>query len=289
MTEKTEVLVLGGYSAGKTHFGAQLLARLHKRRGQLLMRGAAPNLSLFDTALACLSEGKTSEHTSSRLYGTLTIPTVSAQGHPIDLSWPEYGGEQLDDLAHKRSVPSGWRTRLRGSDHWVLMLRLLQNKTADDLLTRPLDAILSSTPAKTSASKENEAFKWSSQATLIELVQILLHARGAGTTRELEAPKLLVLLSCWDELNFTHDVRPRDALELHLPLFNSFLSANWTAPSCAVYGLSSLSKSLKHDKPDPEYQELGPEAFGYVVLPSGEQSPDLTLPVAILAEDAFGK
>src|SRR5438876_9431184 len=77
MSEKTEVLVLGGYSAGKTHFGAQLLARLHRRTGELQLRGASPNLSLFDGALACLSEGRASDHTSSQLYHTLTIPTVT--------------------------------------------------------------------------------------------------------------------------------------------------------------------------------------------------------------------
>jgi len=287
MSEKTEVLVLGGYSAGKTHFGAQLLARLHKRSGQLQLRGAAPNLSLFDSALACLSEGKTSEHTSSQLYGTLTMPTISAAGQQIDLSWPEYGGEQLDKLAQRRSVPSAWRSRLRDSNHWVLMLRLLHTKAADDLLTRPLDSILSNTIGDGTTAKENEDFKWSNQATLIELVQILLHARGTGTTRELGVPRLLVLLSCWDELGFSLGTRPSDALKLHLPLFNSFLHANWTDGSFAVYGLSSLSKSLKSTEPDPEYQERGPEAFGYVVLPDGAQSPDLTLPVAMLAEEVF--
>lgn len=283
MKTRTEILILGGYSAGKTHYGAQLLARLHKRSGTLQLRGAAPNLSLFDIALASLSEGRASEHTSSQVYGTLTIPTVSGDGSKIDLSWPEYGGEQLDKLTEKRSVSQAWRSRLRDSNQWVLMLRLLRTKSADDLLTRPLESILEKS-VESEISETEDTLKWSSQSTLIELIQILLYARGIGSTRSLKVPKLLVLLSCWDELDLAPGTRPNDALQLHLPLFNSFLNANWDKKSLLVYGLSSLSKSLSDTDPDPEYLQKGPEAFGYVVLPDGSQSPDLTLPVAVLAQ-----
>jgi Double-GTPase 1 len=282
MTNPINTLVLGGYSAGKTHFGAQLLSRLHSRSCELELRGAAQNLSLFEGALARLADGMTSEHTPGHLYGSLRIPALSKHGVPMDLIWPEYGGEQLDKVMKERKMPPEWRDRVKESNHWVLMIRLLHTKRQDDLFNRP-STVEPETNDEGATPKSSSAAKWPNQALLIEFVQMLLFAHGSGVTRKLQSPRLLVLLSCWDEIPNSEAATPRETLKEYLPLFNSFLAANWEKESLLIYGLSSLSKSLKADDPDPEYQEKGPEAFGFVVLPDGNKDSDLTLPISRLA------
>jgi hypothetical protein len=51
-----------------------------------------------------------------------------------------------------------------------------------------------------------------------------------------------------------------------------------------VYGLSSLGKTLRKDEPDDDYLNSGPEQFGYIVMPDGSRTPDLTAPIADLAK-----
>jgi len=41
-----------------------------------------------------------------------------------------------------------------------------------------------------------------------------------------------------------------------------------------------LGKALDEKEPDKDYLDGGPEDFGYIILPDGSQSSDLTLPVS---------
>ena len=280
MNDPIQVLILGGFSAGKTHYGAQLLSRLYHRRGELQLRQAAPNLSLFEAALTKLSEGMTSEHTSRDLYETLVIPTRNSAGDQIDLVWPEYGGEQFDDIAKKRLIPPAWATRVLESNHWILVIRLMSIKSEYDFISRPLDILSMSSSTQASQESQKSSVAWFTQSSLIELMQVLLFVKGQSIVRRISEPKLLVLLSCWDELDVQIGERPRDILATYLPLFCRFLDVNWIPESLLTYGLSSLSKKLSSEVPDEEYKNKGPESFGYVVLPDGSQSSDLTLPIA---------
>jgi hypothetical protein len=282
MTENINTLLIGGFSSGKTHFGAQLLARLQKKSGELELREAAPSVALFEEALTRLAAGMSSEHTARQMFGDIKIPTADRSGRGIDLIWPEYGGEQVDDIASKRLISPRWRKRTRECDHWVLLIRLLHIKTEDDLVSRPLDKLYTERRQADNRPKEN-AFNWSSQALLLELMQLLLYVREQSTCRRLYRPKLLVLLSCWDEMPVTKMTIPGSVLASELPMFYSYLRANWDEDALTICGLSSLSRNLKPDVPDPEYVDRGPEAFGYIVLPDGTETSDLTLPIARLA------
>jgi hypothetical protein len=104
---------------------------------------------------------------------------------------------------------------------------------------------------------------------------MLVYVRGAISTEPLRSPRLCLLLSCWDELS-TND-RPAAVLEQRLPMFANFVASTWAEP--IVLGLSALGRPLSTHDRDAEYVARGPEQFGYVVLPDGERSPDLTLPI----------
>ncbi len=276
------LLVIGGPDTGKTHFGAQLLARLNRQRGRLHMRSAPWNVVPFESTLLRLSQGMTAGHTPTEQYAEVTLPVADTAGGAIDLVWPDYGGEQIDNLLCYRQVPAGWRQRLLASDGWILFVRLQHVHIEQDLLSRPPGEAV---PLATETAPQG--FRWSDQARLVDLLQLLLFVKGVGTIDRLRSPALTVLLSCWDEITgLSADLAPAQLLAERMPMLSSFVETNWMHECLSVIGLSSLGKVLREDTPDEEYLDAGPEAFGYVVLPRGERSSDLTLPVAELAARA---
>ena len=94
-------------------------------------------------------------------------------------------------------------------------------------------------------------------------------------------PHLVVLLTCWDEIDSPG--KPIDVLQQRLPMFGDFVASNWK--DFSVLGLSALERPLDKKKPDNDYITQGSERFGYVVLEDGTHSPDLTLPIRELLAD----
>lgn len=283
MSQPSKILIIGGFSVGKTLFGAQLLSRLQARESSFHLREASPNMALLEEALVKLSEGMTPAHTSRDLYGTIVLPVQDNKCNMLDIVWPEFGGEQVDDFVARRTVTSEWVSRIREADSWVLMLRLMKFRTEEDLVSKarsPLSAKIAPKSMSNETPTAPKEFEWSAQAKIIELMQMLLYYKESSIYCKIEIPRLTILLSCWDELEKPEGTVPAKVLSEHIPLFSNFLEANWHSGDLTVYGLSALSKPLKTDIPDEEFRRLGPEKFGYVVLPTGAVTPDLTVPIA---------
>ncbi len=268
------ILLIGESDVGKTHYGAQLLKRLMKRDGQLRMNGAATNLEPFESAMSCLDEGMAAGHTAASTYVDSIWPITDAQGRSAELIWPDYGGEQIKAISDTRRIPATWQSRVVSAPAWLLLIRLQKTRITADIFSRPLHAL----PITNTESHEIQI---SDQARLIELLQILLYIRGMVSTKPLVSPRLCVLLSCWDELGV--EDAPPDLLKSRLPMLSSFIHNTWAKPS--VLGLSALGQALSPRDPNDEYSNRGPEQFGYVVLPGGQHSPDLTLPIQFLLDD----
>lgn len=269
------ILLIGESGVGKTHYGAQLLKRLMKGDGRLRMDGLATNLEPFEAALECLNEGMAAGHTATTTYIDSIWPIADSDGGKIELVWPDYGGEQIKAVSSTRRIPSAWRVRALSAPAWLLLVRLQQTRVSDDIFSRPLSELKE-------ACSDSREVQISDQARLIELLQILLYVRGAIRSEPLRNPRLCILLSCWDELGTTDT--PAAVLEQRLPMFASFIAGTWTEPS--VLGLSALERPLSPRDRDKEYAARGPEHFGYIVLPNGERSPDLTLPIQRLLTTA---
>jgi hypothetical protein len=265
---ENSILLIGESGVGKTHYGAQLLKRLMKGDGQLRMDGAATNLEPFEAAMESLNEGMAAGHTPTATYIDSIWPIADAQGRKAELVWPDYGGEQIKAISSTRRIPAAWRARVIASPAWLLLVRLQQTRVSDDIFSRPLSTLKG-------AGVENHEVHVSDQARLIELLQMLVYIRGAISAQRLESPRLCVLLSCWDELGA--DEHPSAAFEQRLPMFSSFVQSTWEDAS--VFGLSALERPLSSRDRDIEYASRGPEQFGYVVLPDGQRSADLTLPI----------
>lgn len=266
------VLLIGESNSGKTHYGAQLLGRLQMRRGALRMIGA-PSLGAYQAALQRLNNGLAAEHTAQAVYADSLWQVQDSMGRMADIHWPDYGGEQVKDILERRAISKAWCERTRNSHAWVLIVRPRQAEGRADIFSRPLADLRG-------RAEGNTGFELSSQARLVELLQIMLFARGTGLRGPLEQPRLCVLLSCWDELGIQDGAQPAEVLRDHLPLLSAFLNANWNELS--IFGLSALERDLDPDTPDDDYVNRGPEAFGYVVKDDGTHDADLTLPLARL-------
>jgi hypothetical protein len=267
------ILVIGEFGVGKTHFGAQLLKRLMTSGGVLRMDGAASNLEPFQIAMEKLNNGLLADHTPTSTYVESVWPVTDRNGRHIELVWPDYGGEQIGSIVNTRRIPKTWRDRLVASSAWVFVIRPHLTQSSDDIFSRPLRDL-------TIKSAETTEARISGQARLVELLQMFLYARGSNTQSRLQMPKLSVLLSCWDELGIT--APPAKLLSQQLPLFFNFVSSNWTKEGFQILGLSALGRTLDQTRKDMDYVALGPESFGFVVLPDGTQSSDLTIPVTML-------
>lgn len=276
MAAQHTILLVGESNVGKTHYGAQLLKRLMVKACALKMTGAPTNLEAFTTALSCLTEGKSTDHTPADIYVESVWPITDEAGRYAELVWPDYAGEQVRNLVAQRRIPAAWRDRVVEATDWVLLIRLHSLRSEDDLFSRPLQSF-----APVEPQGESAAYELSDQARTVELLQMLLYLAQFHLDRPLRKPRLTILLSCWDELETTE--LPADLLASRLPMLWSFVRSNWASPT--VIGLSALERALDKTDADQDYAIRGPEEFGYVVLPNGEKSTDITLPIQYLMAD----
>jgi hypothetical protein len=272
-----KLLLIGETGVGKTHYGAQLLVRLRLQQGVLRMQSAPTNITAFEAALQALNQGSAAQHTGSGVYAESYWPILGPTGQAINLIWPDYAGEQVRNMFDARQISPEWRQRVLVSGGWLLVVRLQEINPKEDIFSRPISAIHQS-------AEQKKDFRVSDQARLVELLQILLYVRGIGTLRSIAAPALTILLSCWDEIGgLSSAIRPDALLRDRMPLLHQFAAANWHPDRLSIFGLSALGKPLREDGKDSEYIDLGPGHFGFVVLPDGSHSPDLTIPIADLA------
>ncbi len=271
------LLVIGRQATGKTHYGVQLLGRLREHTGKLRVRANPKSIALFETGLRVLSQGMAASHTPINVYESVLFPLQSQNGQIIDLVWPDYGGEQVSNMVELRRLSTAWHQRILESSGCLLFIRLEHNVEYQDAQSRPL--VLNGDYVDTIQERK---FQWSANAFYCELLQILLYAMGAGTINRVKKPSLVILLSCWDEIELEKDaVKPLELLSQRMPLFTEFVHSSWDPQCVGVYGLSSTGKALSKEQPDNNYI---PEEEGYIVLPDGSHSSDLTLPLCELIE-----
>lgn len=292
-----QVLVLGAHESGKTTFVVQLLGRVQRvEEGRLRARAAPSSLVPYKAALERIEEGRAPEHTERSLFAETPLPLVHDTAGPVDLVWPEYAGETIQQMVTNRRVPQRWYDRVQQSDVWLLFVRPSTTFVPPDVISRRILPVPGeSVPEgeeRHADDQEEGVTELSSQASLVELLQMLLHLRGVSTARRVVRPVLGVLLSCFDEVlepgsppgGEAQTTLPEDVFRERLPLLASFVDSVWDASSRVVLGVAALGRPLLPDEPDVDFIIDGPERQGYVVLPDGRQNPDLTLAVSLALE-----
>jgi len=277
-----KILIVGASGAGKTHFAGQLLGRLKRNReGALrLVPGGAKNLILVEEVLECLEEGRSAGHTSAATWDGVELELETQSGVRVALEWPEYAGERVDGILRERGISPLWRQTIVEADAWLVFLRPSLLNLYEDPISRP-----GKLTTKTNAEPllPAEAGRWDDQARLIEVLQILKFSRSVGVSTN-STPRMIVLLSCWDELD--GNLSPEDHLATRLPMVMSYLKTNWTPDRLSIWGLSSLGKHLDVKVGDDDFAVRGPQVFGYVVPPGTTiKELDLTLPILWLINE----
>lgn len=271
------LLVLGGAKSGKTHYGAQLTLRLKKKFGAIKYYAQPENLEAFDQAIQHLSRGRLAPHTPVAVSKDIIMPLELANGRRAEVIWPDYGGEQVNQMLTSRLTTPAWRERSKAASGWLLMIRPELFGPTRDLLNRPLRDFEPESP------QDAPVTEWIPEAEIIEVLQSLLFARRASRESKLVSPRLVVAITCWDESHDnTHSVLPLEELRRFVPMLANFIGGIWAPQAADVVGISSLGRALTADTDDEDFIEEGPHRHGYVVLPDGTHSPDLTWPLSKL-------
>lgn len=275
---KISLALLGESNVGKSHYGAQLLSRVEAERCELRLREAPSDLSVFEEVREQLAAGLPGAHTPSGVYKESLWPIKDRRDNAVDLTWPDYAGEQVRQLIDTRRISADWLARVQEADGWILMVRPSLCKQDEDIFSRPLGSV--------SAPKDEStvAIRRSVQSRLVELLQMLRYARVLRDQRQ--PPALAVLLSCWDELGLQTGTKPADVLTERIPLLAAYVKTRWGDEHSMVFGLSALGTALSSTKSNEAFINEGPERHGFVVDADGSSDVDLTLPVARLAQMA---
>ena len=284
--------MLGGANTGKSTFLVQLYGRMAARMGRLVTRSAPADLRPISDGLQRLASGIPLEHTRTSADHLMQhLPAATNDGRSVDFNIPEYAGETLDDLVRSHRIPEHWRPLIAESDQWLLFVRLEQFGQLPELLSRSIeepDAVLSSAAlspdeeaavagaSRHSAATSDGDTELPLDMRLVELLQMLLHERGARPRGGVSKPFLSVLLSCWDELGLPDQSSPASAAEERIPLLYSYVRSAWREDAVEFLGLSSQGRSLTTGTPDEDFVDVGPEHHGYVVTGADDRDPDLT-------------
>lgn len=277
--DEIRIALFGESDHGKSHYGAQLLSRIETEKCELKLRTASVDLSAYDDVRKKLNSGLLAEHTPSGMYKDNLWPVVDGKGRALDLTWPDYAGEQVKQVIDGRTMSQEWLERTQDADGWMLVVRPKLGKLNEDVFSKPLASL-----GKSSASSGAKP-KRSTQARLVELLQMLVHARGLRDRTAL--PPLVLLLSCWDELKLSKGTTPSQVIDNHMPLLASYVRCVW-ADRVLVLGLSALGVELSDKVPNEDFVDNGPENFGFVVKADGEEDSDLTIPLVRLADMFVG-
>lgn len=266
MGVNNEILIIGPPKSGKTTFLAQLYGRLIDMRWKLKLAEAPGNIEGIKNAFDRLADGEETEPTPSSENLEVEIPVVY-EGRQFVLHCKDYGGEQVRDLVYQMEYDKTWIDRAKKNDRWILFIRPSEIEHRFDLSKKGF--------AKQDKKEKKTIISGTSdQSHFIELIQVLLHARDTGMKELIETPRLLIALTCWDELET--DRKPEEVLQRKMPLFYQFIAANWSPEKFEVVGVSAQEFPLKTQENRDKYMNELPENFGYLVLNDNPKEKDLT-------------
>ncbi|CDS91476.1 conserved hypothetical protein [Sphingobacterium sp. PM2-P1-29] len=264
------ILLIGKPHSSKTVFLSQFYSKLQKNKSKLKLYKSVDDLSPISEAREALASGDEPQTTPSEKSVKFYLPIQVAEKQ-VDLKCPEYGGEQVLSIVENRELNKEWTTSIQDSDGWILFIRLNNVNKLLDIS----DVTYSEQHHKNSKEPVSEIeYKISDQSFFIELLQILLHAKGTDYHKVNDKLKMTIVLTCWDEMNI--EDKPYDVLQSKLPLLLNFLESNWDENYLNIVGLSAQGFSLTTPENKEKYQIEGPEEFGYLVLPDGTQTSDIT-------------
>lgn len=276
METNNSTLIIGPPKSGKTTFQAQLWARFLEKSGRVKLRNMPENITGIEKAYERLASGQETSTTPAEENLHVVIP-VTLDNKEFDIEFKDYGGEQVSRITQLMEFDKNWENRAKSNDRWILFIRPGEIYPTYDLSQAGTPNIDDS---ENNERKTNT--KLSDQYHFIELLQALLYARKTGVKSRIKTPKLLIVMTCWDELNT--DLLPLEILKSKMPLFDHFVESIWDAQSYKIIGLSSQEFPLDNQEARDKYLDELPESFGYIVLDDNPKETDLTRLIEIVLD-----
>lgn len=266
--QSKSVLILGKPKSAKTVFLAQLAAIANKGSSKISFWKKPDIDAHLKSAIERIRNGEEPESTHADSSFQISLP-IKYNGVNHELRCPDYGGEQVNSIVKFRELSQEWLREVRNSNTWVLFIRLNSIEKNFDLTTKNPDE---TSGAPSTATK----YKMSDDAFFVDLLQILSYAKNLDTTAG-QLPKVVLALTCFDEIDLKKETTPTKIFNDALPLLSQFLSSNWIADNVKVIGISALGFNLVKEENKNKYIEEGNEKFPFVVA-SNETSKihDLT-------------
>ncbi|MEY8214150.1 MAG: hypothetical protein RPR97_06645 [Colwellia sp.] len=263
-----DLLIIGRPASGKTTFLAQFLTRVRKKKSSVKLSKVPENIKAISDAQRRLAAGKEPNTTPANSNEVIELPLL-INDKEVQLSCPDYGGEQVNSLMQSMAIDTRWQTYVNESGSWVLFIRPNSIALSYDITISVYKDVHGSKLDK------NIMPELSDQCLYIELIQALLCAKKVSIRKSIQIPKLTIALTCWDELET--DKCPKEFLKEKMPLFLQFIETNWASSKFEVLGLSAQEFSLI-DNPEgsDKYQDELPENIGYLILPDGTRDKDIT-------------
>lgn len=276
MKKKQSILIIGKPDSAKTTFKIQLLNHLFDGDYENVVLDPLPDkLSQIMEERQTVRRGRAVQRTQLQVEIETDLSLKFSNGTSAIIPYHDYSGEKIDRIIDSRIVSDSWAGRVKESEAWILFISPYHIKPNDNIYTKPRE---------TRQKKEEETkedFILTDTAYYIELIQFLLFIKGLGTFKSIKKPVLQVALSRCDKVGLKEGVIPRSVLKERLPLFVDFLESVWDKDSLSIIGISPTGKELG-DNYDEEFINKGAHQFGYVVLPDGTESNNLTLVISNL-------
>lgn len=266
------ILIIGKPGTSKTTFLAQFLALGRKNKSAVTFWKTPENIQPLSNALDSLRQGQAVEATQAEGNQELRLP-ITVNGSNLELICPDYGGEQINAILDQREIAEHWPELIQKSSSWILFVKPQAIDATYDLSNK------SASEAHNDSNAAPPEFKITEQSHLIELIQFMLATKKVSMQQDISSPKLVIALTCWDEVPDTSST-PEGYLIKTMPLLYEFAQANWSADALKVMGVSAQGFPLT-DENKEKYLDEGHEKFSYVT-PQGstEKVYDLTLLIA---------
>jgi len=286
---RSNVLILGSAEAGKTVYAVQFYERT-LQGGALSATTAAEDEMMIAHARERLQQGRKPERTKSEDKRTLLLDVTNAEEKTLQLRWPDYAGEDFARILRRRVLPADWQPQVQAASGVILIIRPEADRPRPNVLQRAVIADEATSTTEDDAPPPDQAksppepptrqrVELQPDAAYVELLQVLRYARGEGRRTQADWP-LLVLLSCWDEVQAPGS--PNALFHARYPLLSAYVQSTWPEQLRRVYGLAALGQPLV-DGDNPGVQDSPLAEQGWYVDANGRHS-DLTLPVAWLMD-----
>ena len=270
------ILIVGRPGSTKTRYLTQLQIRAEKKKSSIQFFDRPKELQGIAEDKKRALQGLSAVRTATDVNMHYELP-FSIGEEEMRVNYPDSAGEQVNQIVDHRRVGKNWQQQILRSDYWVLFINPSKLTRQFDLSTKLVDSVNGSTD-------DDGEFTISDQGFLIELLQMMLYVKGLGIAKRVNMPKLAVVLTCWDVIEIETGDTPAQILGKNdvLPLLSEFIHSVWSESSVEIYGMAPQGKELSPETPDEDFVDDGAENRGFIILPDGQQDPDITLLISRL-------